>query len=147
MPTVTRDEMLEPLAAPLRDLVTWLSGGRIPFVIIGGVAASLQGEARFTGDIDAVVMTDESKLEEFLKDAKLHGFSPRRADPIGFARANRIVLLVHDADAMNVDLSLGILPFEQEMIERAVRVSELGMEIPIAAPEELIAMKVLAFRG
>ncbi len=58
-----------------------------------------------------------------------------------------MLLLKHESDGIPVDISLGILPFEEEMIERAARFNVQGVEIPVATPEDLIVMKVLAFRG
>lgn len=143
---MTHDELLKPVEAPLRDLIAWLTDRKTPHVIIGGVAASLQGKPRATGDIDAVIMTDETALAEFLTDAAAHGFPPRIANAREFAVANRVILLKHTGDDINVDLSMGILPFEEDMIARAVRTHAFGIDVPLASPEHLIVMKTLAFR-
>jgi predicted nucleotidyltransferase len=47
---------------------------------------------------------------------------------------------------VDVDLSLGALPFEREVIERAETIDAGGLEISIATPEDLIIMKALARR-
>ena len=143
---MTDDEFLKPLAGPLRDLTRWLNDSKVPFAVIGGVAAGLLGKYRATGDVDAVILTDESKIDIFVEDAKSYGFVPRMENAVEFARENRVLLLRHVGDDIGVDLSLGILPFETEMIARAIRVQAVGVEIPIAPPEELIVMKALAFR-
>jgi predicted nucleotidyltransferase len=144
---VTRDEFLAALSTSLRDLTGWLNTAGIRHVIVGGVAQALVGRPRITEDIDAVVLAEQRNLSELLEGALKFGFIPRRENAVEFALANRILLLVHEADGIPVDVSLGILPFEQEMIERATRVTVQGTEIPIATPEDLIVMKVLAFRG
>lgn len=144
---MTADELLRPLASPLRDLVRWLDGRREPYAVIGGVAASLLGKPRVTGDIDAVILTDERKLAALLVDAKSHGFAARVDDAAVRARANRVVQLQHIGDKVNVDLSLAGIAFERLLIERARRVPALGVKVPLARAEELIPMKVLAFRG
>jgi len=144
---VEPDHQLRPLAGPLRDLVNWLDKRGDPYAIIGGVAACLQSKVRATADIDVVISTDETKLDALVADAKAHGFTPRRADPVGFAAVNRIVLLTHLGDEINVDMSLADLAFERELIAKAKRIAALGVRVPLARPEELIAMKVLAFRN
>lgn len=44
---------LTPLLAVLRDLVAWLEYGKVPGVVIGGLAASLLGRPRLTRDVEA----------------------------------------------------------------------------------------------
>ncbi len=144
---MTRDELLKPLEGSLRDLIRWLSERKVSFAVIGGVAAGLQGKGRATGDVDAVILTDESKLDAFIKDAASFGFLPRIPDAGQFARDNRIILLHHVDDKIGIDLSLGCLPFEIDLISRAARIKAFDLEIPVARPEELIVMKLLPFRG
>jgi len=43
---------LTPLLAVLRDLVAWLEYGKVPGVVIGGLAASLLGRPRLTQDVE-----------------------------------------------------------------------------------------------
>ena len=43
------DESLLPVIPPLHDLVKWLESSGIPHVIVGGVAAALQGKPRAAG--------------------------------------------------------------------------------------------------
>jgi hypothetical protein len=57
---------LAPLLAVLRDLVAWWQAGKIPGVVIGGLAASLLGRPRLTRDVDALVLVEESNWGEFM---------------------------------------------------------------------------------
>jgi len=64
----------------------------------------------------------------------------------GFARKTRVVLLRHTVSGTDIDLSLGILPFEVEMVERS-RVVDLGpITLRLPMPEDLIIMKAVAHR-
>jgi hypothetical protein len=55
------------LAEALRDLVTHLTEEGIEFAVVGGLAASAQGEARFTRDVDlAVSVSDDEQAESIL---------------------------------------------------------------------------------
>jgi len=144
---VERDEALLELTNALRDLTAWLSGKDIPHVIVGGVAVAFVGKPRITEDIDAVILAGELDPKSLLADAKAHGFLPRRTDAAEFALANRMLLLQHEDDGIGVDISLGWLPFEHEMIARATRARMENAEFPIPTPEDLIVMKTIAFRG
>lgn len=141
-----QSENLAPLIPPLHDLVTWLSSSGVPFVIVGGVAAALQGRPRATRDIDAVIMIEENAWSAFLADAAAHGFPPRRKNSLEFAAVSRVLLLQHARSGLGIDLSLGAMPFEREMITRASRVFVEGVHVPLASPEDLIVMKSLAMR-
>lgn len=87
-------------------------------VIIGGAAANLLGSPRFTADVDAMVMASIDEIPDLLNAARLEGLTPRIDDVVTFARRSRVLLLRHDPSDTNIDISLGVLPFEAEMIGR-----------------------------
>jgi hypothetical protein len=79
-----------------------------------------------------------------LKEAAKLGIESRVTAPTGFARKSRALLLRHEASGTDIDLSLGILPFEVEMVERSM-VVDIG-QFNYAYPEDLIIMKAVAHR-
>ncbi len=139
-------EHLAPLLAALRDLRSWLEAERVSGVVIGGVAASLLGRPRATRDIDAVVLLDASRWDDFFSAAERFGFLPRLSNPIEFARENRVLLLKHGPSGIDVDIAFGSLPFEEEVIRRASTVTIGGVAISLASPEDIIIMKAVAHR-
>jgi predicted nucleotidyltransferase len=57
-----------------------------------------------------------------------------------------VLLLRHTISGTDIDLSLGILPFEVEMVERS-QVIDLGViQLRLPTPEDLIIMKAVAHR-
>jgi hypothetical protein len=58
-------------------------------------------------------------LPLLIEKAGEQGIEPRIADPIGFASKSRVLLLRHMISGTDIDFSLGILPFEVEMVERS----------------------------
>lgn len=136
------DSFQEPIAAVQRLLDRFAQRG----VIIGGIAASLLGEPRATADIDAVLVLSIDELPHLLEVARLEGLSPRIADAETFARRHRVLLLHHDATKINVDISLGVLPFEVETVERGRLYRTDQMEIRLPTPEDLIIQKAVAHR-
>ncbi len=142
-----RDDALLELMGAVRDLTRWLESSRIPHALIGGVAVAALGHARMTEDVDAVVLAGEQPIEGMIAEAEKYNLSPRLANPVEFALANRMLLLRHDPDGIQVDISLGWLPFEQELIARSQRACLHGTEFLIPTPEDLLVMKILAFRG
>jgi predicted nucleotidyltransferase len=135
--------MIDHLRETLDDLMQWIETERLEATVIGGVAAGLQGQPRLTEDVDVVVF--EADAESLIVSGARHRFEPRVADALGFSRRTRVLLMKHHS-GVDVDLSLGALPFEREVIERAQRIDAGGIQISIATPEDLIVMKALARR-
>jgi len=137
---------LAPLLTILRHLVAWLQAGKVQGVVIGGVAASLWGRPRLTRGVDVLVLLEEGRWGEFLAAGAGHGFLPRRADALAFARETRVLLVRHGESGSDLDLVFGSLPFEKEAAIRAKWVDLGGVAIPLSSPEDLIIMKAVAHR-
>ena len=115
-------------------------------VIIGGIAVSLRSKPRFTGDIDAVFTIEMSELPNLIESAKQLGMEPRRPDALAFARSNHVLLLKHVSSQTPVDISIGMLPFEYEMVDRASEEKFGSLSLRIPTPEDLIILKAVAHR-
>jgi len=139
-------EHLFPLQSALRDLVEWLNAFPVRGVIIGGVAASILGRPRATQDVDAVVLIDDARWSDFLASGEQFGISSRRPDVLEFARRSRVLLLRHESTGIQLDISIGALPFEIEMIDNAHTLNIGGIPIPLPSAEDLIILKSVAHR-
>lgn len=141
-PTPGITQFLEPLAALQRLLEHFNNQG----VIIGGIAASLLGQPRLTADLDAVILLSTEDLPRLITAAAIQEMLPRIPDAELFARKNRVLLLRHQASGINVDISLGVLPFEAELVARSqlFRFGNLYLRLPTA--EDLIILKAVAHR-
>lgn len=137
---------LKPLLEPLSVLRKLLEDAGCQWMIIGGVAASLLGKPRFTADIDVVALIEDKELSNLLKAAKRLGFKARIKDAVEFAQKNRVLLLKHIKTGINVDLSLGLLPFEKEAIKRSKRFKIANITFNLPMPEDLIIFKAVAHR-
>lgn len=140
--------MAEPIELPkacLRDLVHWLRAAKVRGVIIGGIAASLLGRPRITRDVDALVSI-EADWQRFLEIGQQCGFRPRIDDPVEFAEETRVLLMRHEESAVDVDLMLAALPFEQEVIRRSAVKRIAGIPLPLPTPSDLVIMKAVANR-
>ena len=140
------NDVLSPLLQALLDLIKWLQERNVRGIIIGGVAASLLGRPRVTRDIDALVLLDSIWWEEFLNGGQPFGFIPRIGDPLIFAQKSRVLLVTHNPSGIDIDISFGILPFEEEAVDRAVSTEVAGITIPLPTPEDLTIMKAIAHR-
>ena len=108
----------DAFGAALGALSAWLAAAGIPYAVIGGVAVSLQATARYTQDIDAVLWTADDTWDALIASATPFGIRPRIDALLEFAARTRVLLLVHDG-GVPIDVSLGALPFEQDLVESA----------------------------
>jgi hypothetical protein len=116
-------------------------------IVIGGVAASLIGRPRLTEDIDVVVIFQLDEIELVLTAAASVGIVPRIVDVEVFAHESRVLLLAHAATGIEIDISLGVLPFEVEAVKHAT-IHQIGdIHIRLPTPEDLIIFKAVAHRA
>jgi predicted nucleotidyltransferase len=135
--------LLDPLDALQHLLERFENKG----VVIGGVAASLLGQPRLTVDLDAVILISIDDLPKLIEAATNEGMIARILDAENFARKNRVLLLQHESSGINIDISLGILPFEYEMVERGQEFKLGDLHVRLPTPEDLIIMKAIAHRS
>lgn len=143
---MSEPQLPQSLLQVLASLTEWFKNQHVSYAIIGGVAIGFLGQPRATQDIHAVTWLDLSETTEFVKSGARFGFFPRISDPIEFAVKSRVLLLQHNQTKIDVDISLGALPFEQEMIERAIEFSTPELTVQVATPEDLIITKAVAHR-
>lgn len=143
---MSQNDHLAPLLAALKDLNTWFQVEKIQGIVIGGVAASILGRPRVTRDVDAMVLIDNDAWSGFLNIGTQFGFFPRHPDPIAFAIKNRVFLVHHKPSGVDIDISIGVLPFESEAIKGITWIEVGGVKIPLPSPEDLIIMKAVAHR-
>ena len=132
---------------PLTALEKLLSHYENRWVVIGGVAVSMLARPRFTEDLDAMVLLSVDEVAEFIEVAKSAGIESRISEAEVFAKKNRVLLLRHVKSDTRIDISLGILPFEQELVERSIAYQvDDALQVFLPTPEDLIIMKSVANR-
>jgi hypothetical protein len=134
------------LLAPLEAVQRLLGRFNDQGMVIGGVAASLLGKPRLTVNIDVVILLSRDDIPRLITVAGEEGLVPRIPDADSFARENLVLLLRHEASGIAVDVSLGILAFEQEAVARSVLHDAGAFAIRVPTPEDLIILKAVAHR-
>ena len=118
----------------------------IPYAIIGGTTLPRWGEPRFTKDVDLVVMAPlKEGIDKFVQNL-LECFPSRVANPLAFARQTRMIL-IRASNQCDVDISLGLPGYEDEVMWRAVDYElEAGKAVRICSAEDLIINKCVSGR-
>lgn len=104
------------------------------------------GEPRLTRDVDVTILAGFGAEQDFVS-VILKSYKARRPDAEEFALRHRVVL-VQGSSGIGLDISLGALPFEIQMINRSINVEFApGIELRLCSPEDLIVLKSFANRG
>ncbi len=136
---------LEKLLLAAAELQSALHHRGWRYCFIGGVAVQRWGNPRFTQDIDLTLLTGFGNEEKFV-DALLTELLPRRPDAREFALTRR-VLLAKTPEGVEVDIALGVLPFEERTVTRAsLWEVRKGVTLTTCSAEDLVVHKVFAGR-
>jgi hypothetical protein len=104
------------------------------------------GRPRATRDVDVLVWLPLTRDWPAAVAALAPELVFRPGGNLAFAEASRVLLLRHVATGVDVDVALGLLPIEQELVESAVLSEESGLALPLPRPEHLVVLKALAGR-
>jgi len=137
---------IEPFRAAIEATQRLLARFDNRGLIIGGIAVGFLGKPRLTEDVDAMFLLSIDEIPRFLEVANEEKIQPRIPNVVEFAHKSRVLLLQHAPTETNIDISLGILPFEEEMVERGIVRSTGALSIRLPTPEDLVIMKAVAHR-
>jgi hypothetical protein len=137
--------MRSPFVELLADLAAALSGLGVEWYLFGAQAAARYGSPRATADVDATVRLGERDDQALVEALTSAGFELRTGDDDFIART-RVVPVVHLATKVPADLVIAGAGLEDLFFERARVESFLGLDVPVAAAEDIVVMKVLAGR-
>lgn len=117
---------------------------KIKYALIGGVALSYLGHARFTNDIDFIVQIPQISLPGLLDELNQQGFELDQSQAIRAWTQDKMLVLHFDGyriDWLNPPLAL-----YQHVIETAKEVIWKSKPISVATPESMVLLKLIAFR-
>ena len=140
--------MPPPVPEAFREAVRFLEENRIPFVIVGGIAAGLQGEPRYTRDVDFMILLKTGNIHRLASEARTAGFDidPSLAETqwhfSGFVR----LWLGEPGAQTAVDLMGCTNDFLRQVAFRAQQTRFAGLTVPVASPEDMILFKLSAWR-
>jgi hypothetical protein len=135
-----------PLAELLHALERVLERLSLRWYLFGAQAAIVHGAARLTGDVDATVEIGSLKTAALVAALEGEGFALRVADVEGFVERTRVLPMVHLGSGMPVDIALAGPGLEELFLQRVQLHTVENVVIPVACPEDIVAMKLLAGR-
>lgn len=147
MPRRHPDSALKPaLRTAVQAVARALAALPVPGMLIGGIAVIARGVPRLTRDVDATIAGGTVGLVDLIERLREHQIVPRIDDAAEFAEAHQVLLLRHGPSGVDVDLSIGWLPFELDAMAAAQPLDVAGVRVAVARAEDLIVYKAVAFR-
>lgn len=118
----------------------------IPFMLIGGQAVLLHGDARLTQDVDVTLGLGPDRWRDIVHACTEIGLAPLPEDLRHFVETTFVMPALDESSGVRVDLIFSTTPYEAQAIERAVRVDLGGATIPFVTAEDPIIHKLFAGR-
>jgi hypothetical protein len=131
-----------------RKIVSFLEQERIPYVLIGGLAASLHGEPRTTDDVDTLVSLPSREVPRIARQARAEGFDiePDHAETQWLASGVLRLWYGPSGQQVACDLMARSTDFLREVVWRAQPFRFMGREVPVASPEDVLLFKLSSWR-
>jgi hypothetical protein len=127
------------------EVAHFLSEHDIPYAVIGGLAVQEWGSARLTVDADFTIATPLEGSAEIVRLITAQ-FPSRTPDPQTLAQRARMIL-VRARNGVEVDISLGLPGYEDELFRRAVEIEvDADKHVRVCSAEDLIIHKAVAGR-
>lgn len=138
--------MQEELKPALSSIAALLAENQRPAALVGGGAVALRVYARFTEDLDAIVLDESPDYDRFVALAAEHGIYPAKAVSVANAKNSRILRMVHTESQVPIDFLFGMFRHEVNAVRRATDVEVNEVVIRVSSPEDLVVLKSLALR-
>ena len=104
------------------------------------------GEPRLTADVDLTILTGYGGEADYIAEL-CHAFAGRVPDAAEFAHRSRVLLLQSER-GIPIDISLGALPFEERLVDRASLFRFLDtVSLNTCSAEDLVTLKAFADRA
>jgi hypothetical protein len=136
------------------NLLAALSGAKIDYVLVGGLAVTLHGYQRLTMDVDVVLALNDANLARFIDCAKSANLKPVLPIPIDSLRDAALIDLWHrekdmlafalrgpELMATVIDVLVRPVVSFDELKRNAVTKRIGPLSIPVAGIDDLIILK------
>ena len=128
-----------------QELQKFFADRKWGFCFIGGLALQRWGEPRVTQDVDCTLFTGFGDEKSFVSEL-LASYASRLEEAEDFALTHR-VLLLQSASGIGIDISLGGLPYEHDVVQRSSDFEFLpSVVLKTCSAEDLIILKAFADR-
>lgn len=129
----------------LSKIATALEKSKIPYMIIGGQAVLLYGEARLTRDIDITLGISIDQLTDLLNLLPKANLKPL-VNPTEFVKKTMVLPCQETKTGIRVDFVFSWSPYEKQALQRVRKINMNKKKVCFASAEDLIIHKMIASR-
>lgn len=133
------------LKKALSEIVRFLNSHEIPFMLLGGIAASYYGKPRQTFDIDIKIQLKQDMDIRGFVDSLINIYTVIPEEPEQFFEEMNVLPV--EVEGVRIDFILATLPFEIVAIEKSVIRDVYSVKVPMCTPEDLIIQKAVSTRN
>ncbi len=127
----------------LKKVIQALDESRIQYMITGSVVSSLQGEPRFTHDIDMVIAIQKSVVKKLIEVFPPPDFYLDEDTILDAINMQSMFNLIYVKEGDKVDFwILTDEPFDQSRFSRRYSEKFMGIEMQVSTPEDTILAKL-----
>jgi predicted nucleotidyltransferase len=126
----------EQFLLALDEVVAALDADGVPYMLMGGIASTCMGRARWTHDIDLFVPPNDGR--RVLDALARAGFETEETYPDWLFKASKYDQLVDV-----IFRSSGDIVVDDEMLERAPTFDFMGRQVRTVPPEDLLVIKAV----
>jgi len=134
----------DPLVRAVQELADVLPAHQAHYALIGGIAAGMRGQQRFTDDIDLLLTVPQLQLPGLLEALIKRGFACDVVPTVREWIQHHMVVLKYGD--VRVDWLKPVVPVYQHVLDAATVGVWRGREVRVATAEGLILLKLLAGR-
>lgn len=135
-----------PLAVALRRATDLMAAAGAPGVFVGGVAVLVWGEFRLTKDVDVLVDLQSAGPSRLLAEAAALGLTWDAAEAALLVEGGFLRLDADSSDGIPIDVLVADTTFHRQVVARGVEVDFAGRTLRLATAEDVILLKLIAFR-
>lgn len=130
----------------LEDFARLLDTTGVTAALIGGQARNFWAEPRITRDFDFTVAPDRDPVLNLIEELHERGYISEREQGSDLPSGPDFARLIHPVSGDAIDLQSAKTPYQEGLLRRARRL-EPSQLIAVATPEDLIVLKLLAYRS
>ena len=128
-----------------KKVISFLEKEKIDYLVIGGVAMSVQVFPRMTQDVDVCVSIKKKDVKGFLRKAGEYGFTFDEKKALKSVKETGTFKV--SRNGLRVDFIILSTDFEKTALSRGQRLEIFGTKALFPTPEDLILLKVVPHRA
>jgi hypothetical protein len=127
----------------LKRVIQVLEDNRIPYMVTGSVASSLQGEPRSTHDIDIVISLQKPFIKKLIEAFPPPDYYLDEMSILEAIKQQNVFNLINVKEGDKIDFwMLTDEAFDQSRFSRKITETVFGVELQVSAPEDTIIAKL-----